>query len=66
MLTGQSCASCATDSGVKEHVLDELRLANMLIRFNLTGGNYLNQHVSFSTSDVAGGNPASNASFTTT
>ncbi len=38
----------------------------MLIRVNLTGGNYVNQHVGFSASDVAVGNPASNASFTTT
>lgn len=66
MLTGQSRASCTTDSGVREHILDELRLANMSVRINLMGGIYVNQHAGFSAFHVAGGNPASNASFTIT
>lgn len=41
-------------------------MANMSIRVNLIDGIYVNQHAGFFDFHVAGGNPASNASFTIT
>lgn len=64
MLTDQFCASCTTDSGVKEQLLDELTPANRSRRVNLMGGIYVSQPAGFSYLHVAGGNPAGNASFT--
>jgi phenylacetic acid degradation protein paaN len=60
-----TCGAYTTDKKIMQTIEDEMNEAYTPVSFNFTGAAFINSHAAFSDFHVTGGNPAGNASLTT-
>ena len=60
-----TCGAYTTDKKTMQTIEDEMNEAYTPVSFNFTGAAFINSHAAFSDFHVTGGNPAGNASLTT-
>lgn len=61
-----TCGAYTTDANTMQTIEDEMNEVFTPVSFNFTGAAFINSHAAFSDFHVTGGNPAGNASLTTT
>jgi acyl-CoA reductase-like NAD-dependent aldehyde dehydrogenase len=61
-----TCAAYTTDKSVEQQIAETMNQVYVPVSFNFTGAALINSHAAFSDFHVTGGNPAGNASLTTT
>lgn len=59
-----TCGAYTTDKAVQDKIEDEMNSVFTPVSFNFTGAAFINSHAAFSDMHVTGGNPAGNASLT--
>jgi phenylacetic acid degradation protein paaN len=60
-----TCGAYTTDNAIMQTIEDEMNEVFTPVSFNFTGAAFINSHAAFSDFHVTGGNPAGNASLTT-
>ncbi len=61
-----TCGAYTTDANTMQTIEDEMNEVFTPVSFNFTGAAFINSHAAYSDFHVTGGNPAGNASLTTT